>query len=85
MSEDAGGVERRRIAIRTIRHIETGLLAAMSDDMKGLYVHARSEAELWERIAIASRSILEADGYDVARSSIVTSKSPRSAGHSDPP
>src|SRR5262245_24309424 len=65
MSDHHGQVEHKLITIQTIRHRETGLLIAMSDEMKGLYVHARTEADLLERIPITIRAILEADGYDV--------------------
>jgi hypothetical protein len=67
MSKFAGQVEHRLITIRTLRHVETGLLLAISDEMKGLYVHARSEKDLWERIPIAIRAILEADGVAAFR------------------
>ena len=36
MSEGGGQVEHRLITIRTMRHVETGLLVAISDEMKGL-------------------------------------------------
>jgi hypothetical protein len=65
MSDPNGRVEHRLITIQTIRHRETGLIVAMSDEMKGLYVHARTDADLLERIPIAIRDILEADGYEV--------------------
>jgi hypothetical protein len=58
-------LEQKRITIKTVRHKTTGLLVAMSDEMKGLYVHARSEDELLERIPVAIRAILEADGCRV--------------------
>ncbi|MFZ1105974.1 MAG: DUF1902 domain-containing protein [Hyphomicrobiaceae bacterium] len=65
MSDSSGRVESRLITIQTIRHRDTGLIVAMSDEMRGLYVHARTDADLLERIPIAIRDILEADGYDV--------------------
>jgi len=65
MSDRNEQVEHRLITIQTIRHRETGLIVAMSDEMKGLYVHARTDADLLERIPIAIRDILEADGYEV--------------------
>jgi hypothetical protein len=58
-------LEEKRITIKTVRHKTTGLLVAMSDEMKGLYVHARSEKELLERIPVAIRAILEANGCRV--------------------
>jgi hypothetical protein len=57
----------REIRIRTLRHGPTGLLVAVSDDMKGLYVHGNSEEELIERLPVAIRALLEADGYEVER------------------
>ena len=71
MSDHNGQVEHRLITIQTLRHRETGLIVAMSDDMSGLYVHARSEADLLQRIPIAIRDILEADGYQVLQLSEV--------------
>jgi hypothetical protein len=65
MSDRNGQVEHKLITIQTIRHRETGLLIAMSDEMKGLYVHARTDADLLQRIPITIRAILEADGYEV--------------------
>jgi hypothetical protein len=53
------------ITIKVIRHNGTDLLVALSDELRGLYVHARQEHELRERIPIAIRDILEADGFRV--------------------
>ncbi len=58
--------EHKIITTQVIRHSETGLFVALSDEMKGLYVHARSEEELLERIPVAIRDLLEADGFAVA-------------------
>jgi hypothetical protein len=57
--------ENRVITIQVARHQQTGLLVAYSDDLRGLYVHGRSEEELRERIPVAIRDILEADGHEV--------------------
>jgi hypothetical protein len=70
MSDSNGRVESRLITIQTIRHRDTGLIVATSDEMRGLYVHARTDADLLERIPIAIRDILEADGYDVLEPSL---------------
>jgi hypothetical protein len=53
------------INIKTVAHKTTGLLVATSPDMPGLYVHARSQADMAERIPQAIKAILEADGYTV--------------------
>ncbi len=65
MNESNGQVKHKLVTIQTIRHRETGLIVAMSDELKGLYVHARTDADLRERIPVAIRDILEADGYQV--------------------
>jgi Domain of unknown function (DUF1902) len=57
--------EPQVITIQVVYYKETGLLVAFSDDLKGLYVHARSEEELRERIPVAIRDILQADGHEV--------------------
>jgi hypothetical protein len=57
--------EHKLITIQVIRHNETGLFVALSDEMKGLYVHARTHEDLLERIPVAIRDILEADGFQV--------------------
>jgi Domain of unknown function (DUF1902) len=59
------GLEHRTINIQMLRHKETGLLIALSDEMKGLYVHARTMDDLLDRIPVAIRDILEADGFEV--------------------
>ncbi|MFG1429301.1 DUF1902 domain-containing protein [Roseixanthobacter glucoisosaccharinicivorans] len=52
-------------------HRETGLILATSDDMPGLYVHARSFEELERRLPIAIRDILEFKGNIVESVDIV--------------
>lgn len=54
------------IGIEIVRHSETGMYLAMSEDMRGLYVHARTIESLNERIPVAIRDILEAEGKQVA-------------------
>ncbi|WP_370194410.1 MULTISPECIES: hypothetical protein [Aurantimonas] len=54
---------RNEITVYTIRHRKTDLLIAMSDEMKGLYVHGRSFDELQERIPQAITALLEAEGH----------------------
>jgi hypothetical protein len=80
MSDHNGHVEHKLITIQTIRHRETGLIVAMSDEMKGLYVHARTDADLLERIPLAISDILEADGYQVLEISEVDTPPEVSAG-----
>lgn len=58
-------LEHKTITIQVIRHNETGLLVALSDDLKGLYVHARTQDDLLDRVPVAIRDILEADGFEV--------------------
>jgi hypothetical protein len=65
MNESNGQVKHKLVATRSIPHPGTGLIVAISDDMQGLYVHARSQADLLERTPVAIRDILEADGYRV--------------------
>jgi hypothetical protein len=56
----------KRINIEIKRHRETGMYLAYSDDMKGLYVHARTLEELNARIPVAIKDIYEASGHPVA-------------------
>ena len=50
----------RQWTVTTVRHSETGLLVATSDDLPGFYAHGRSEREIEERIPQAMKSLLEA-------------------------
>lgn len=52
----------RIITVEVAEHKGTGLLVGFSKDMKGLYVHGRTEEELEARIPQAIKAILEADG-----------------------
>lgn len=54
------------INIEIVRHRDTGMYLAYSDDMKGLYVHARTVDELNGRIPVAIKDIYEAAGQPVA-------------------
>jgi hypothetical protein len=58
-------MEKHTWAVETVTHHKTGLLIARSVDLPGLYVHARNEEELRERIPIAIKAILEANGEPV--------------------
>lgn len=53
------------INIEIVRHRDTGMYLAFSDDMRGLYVHARTVRELDERIPVAIKAIYEAAGRPV--------------------
>jgi hypothetical protein len=55
----------RRFRIDVLTHRESDLLVAVSDDLPGLMVQARSQAELHARIAPAIRELLEAQGNQV--------------------
>jgi hypothetical protein len=58
-------VTQRTIRTDVFRHETTGLLLAVSDDLKGLYVHGRNTKELSERIPIAIKAILESNGEGI--------------------
>ena len=53
------------ITIDVFRYEDTGLLMAVSDELKGLMVHGRNERELNRRIPQAIRAIFEAEGKEV--------------------
>lgn len=55
----------RTIRVWTVTHKTTGLLAACSDDLPGLLLTARTEAELEARLPRAISQILEAQGHGV--------------------
>jgi hypothetical protein len=56
-----------KVRIQILRHRDSDLLVAFSDDLPGLYVQGRSEEELARRIPIVMRDLLEAQGKIVAR------------------
>lgn len=68
------------INVYTVSHKDTGLLIAMSDELKGLYVHGRTQQELEDRIPIAIRAILEADGKKVISVKKEAGSEPRPGG-----
>lgn len=55
----------RTITVDVLQHEATGLMVALSPEMKGLIVHGRSDSELMERIPIAIRDLMEAEGCKV--------------------
>lgn len=62
---ESANMREKIINIEIIRHRGTGMYLAMSDDMKGLYVHARTLAELGERVPVAIKDIYAAAGRPV--------------------
>lgn len=55
-------MEKKVIDINVLVNKKTGLMVAISDAMPGLYVHARTDDELRERIPVTIRALLEAEG-----------------------
>lgn len=53
------------ITLKYVRHATSDLIIAMSDELKGLYVHGRSLPEIEGRVETAIRAILEAEGNRV--------------------
>ncbi len=64
-------MKTQRLEIRSKRHKTTGLIIAFSDDLQGLMVPGRSEAEIIEQLPAAIREILEARGETVVRINLV--------------
>lgn len=58
-------MHERTIRIKVLAHKKTGLFMALSDDLPGLVVHARSTEEIDKKMPIAIREILEASGVVV--------------------
>lgn len=58
-------IENRFLRINVVTHRKAGLLVAMSDDLRGLIVHGRSDEELDERLPEAIRTLMEAQGHCV--------------------
>lgn len=56
---------RRTIRVQVLRHNETGLLLARSDDLHGLLLHAHTLDEIQQRLPVVIRDLLEADGHQV--------------------
>ena len=54
------------IKIHVMKHRDTGLLAAMSDDLKGFIVHAHTEDELFGKLGTAFKHNMEAVGEPVS-------------------
>lgn len=65
MAAEQHGVTVRTIRIQLVVNRDTGLLVALSDDLRGLVVAARSEEEVEQQIPGAIRELLEAEGRTV--------------------
>ncbi len=57
----------RDIHVTTLRHSTTGLLMAISDDLKGLLVPGRSQEDIREKLPAAIKELLEAEGFVVGK------------------
>ena len=66
-------MDHRTIRTDVLWNEKTGLLLAVSDDLKGLYVHGRIIQELYERIPIAIKDLLEANGEGIFEVSLIDS------------
>lgn len=55
----------KQIRIMILRHKNTDLLLAVSEDLRGLMVPARSEEDLLAKIPAAIQELLEAEGNSV--------------------
>jgi len=55
----------RDIRVYIVGNRQTGLLVALSDDMKGLMVAGRTEEQIELELPDAIREILEAEGHRV--------------------
>lgn len=69
--------ETREITIEIVKHRDSDLLVAFSDDLKGLMVTGRTQQEVESRLPGSIREILEAEGYQVIN---VTANAPDIAG-----
>jgi hypothetical protein len=73
-------MEDRTIRITLRRHDETGLLAAMSEDLVGLVVFGRTPEEIATKLPIAVRELLEALGYVVHSATVLPDNRASGAG-----
>jgi hypothetical protein len=55
----------RSIHVYLVKHRESDLLIALSDDLRGLTVPGRTEEEVRDKLPFAIRQILEAEGQTV--------------------
>jgi hypothetical protein len=59
-------MEQRTVRVSILKHRETDLLTTRSEEMPGLMLHARSEAEIVEWLVPTIREMFERDGFSVA-------------------
>jgi hypothetical protein len=69
------GVTLRQIRVQVVENRQTGLLVALSDDLKGLMLAARTEGQIEEELPGAIREMLEAAGHNVL--SVTTEPDPK--------
>jgi hypothetical protein len=55
----------KTIRIKVLAHKGGDLLMAVSEDLRGLVVHGRSDDEIEEKLPGVVRDLLEADGFEV--------------------
>lgn len=77
-------MEVKHIRIRLLRNKDTGLLMAMSQDLKGLVVHGHSVEEIDARLPSVVRDLLEMDGIKVASVEVVEDKTISVVGFGPP-
>jgi hypothetical protein len=65
MATGQHGVTVRTIRVQLVVNRDTGLLVALSDDLKGLVIAAASKEEVEQQIPGAIRELLEAEGRTV--------------------
>lgn len=62
----------KTIRIRLVGYKNSNLLMAVSDDLRGLVVHGRSQQEIAPKLEGAVRELLEAEGFRVLRLTVAT-------------
>jgi hypothetical protein len=84
MTKEPLGVVTREIRVHFVENRSTGLLVALSDDLKGLMVAGRSAAQIESELPDAIREMLEAGGGEVI--SVTTAQDPKNlpTGFSSP-
>jgi hypothetical protein len=58
------------IKIHVMQHKKTGLLAAMSEDLKGFMVHAHTEEEMFAKLGPAFEHFMKAIGEPISDVSV---------------
>ena len=64
----------KTIRIRLLKHKDTDLLMAVSDELRGLVLHGRSVDEIERRLPAAIGDLLRAEGFDVVSMSLMVDK-----------